>query len=43
VRTTRDNMARIFPSAQASTDDIRAGLREVLAADSALAGYAARV
>lgn len=43
VRTTRDNMARIFPSAQASTDEIRAGLREVLAADSALAGYAARV
>lgn len=43
VRTTRDNMARIFPSAQASTEEIRAGLREVLAADTSLAAYAARV
>lgn len=43
VRTTRDNMARIFPSAEASTQDIRVGLREVLAANDKLAGYVARI
>jgi len=43
VRTARDNMARIFPSARASTEEIRTGLRAVLAADASLAAYAARV
>jgi hypothetical protein len=36
-------MARIFPSAEASTQDIRVGLREVLAANDKLAGYVARI
>jgi hypothetical protein len=43
VQSTRDNMARIFPSAEASTQDIRVGLREVLAANDKLAGYVARI
>lgn len=40
---TRDNVARIFPSADASTDEIRAGLRAVLAADASLAAYTAQI
>jgi len=43
VRSTRDNMARIFPSAEASTQDILAGLRDVLASNEKLAGYVARI
>ena len=43
VRTARDNVAAIFPTGQASTDEIRAGLRRVLAADDSLAVYGARV
>lgn len=43
VQSTRDNMARIFPSAESSTQDILAGLRQVLAADDRLAGYVARI
>lgn len=43
VRSARDNFGRIFPSADASTTDIRAGLREVLAAETGLSGYVARI
>lgn len=43
VQSARDNMARIFPSTEASTKDILAGLREVLASDDKLAGYVARI
>ncbi|MBI1398219.1 MAG: DUF3015 domain-containing protein [Betaproteobacteria bacterium] len=43
VRSTRDNFGRIFPSADASTQDIRAGLREVLAANGSLSGYVAHI
>lgn len=43
VQSARDNMARIFPSTDASTKDILAGLREVLASDDKLAGYVARI
>jgi hypothetical protein len=43
VRTARDNVAAIFPTGEASTDEIRAGLRRVLAADDSLAVYGARV
>ncbi|MEO8040041.1 MAG: DUF3015 family protein [Betaproteobacteria bacterium] len=43
VQVARDNLARIFPSSSASTDEIRAGLREVLSADQSLAVYSARV
>lgn len=43
VRAAQDNVAAIFPNGQASTDEIRAGLRRVLAADDSLAVYGARV
>lgn len=43
VQVARDNLDRIFPSATASTDEIRAGLRTVLSADQGLAAYSARV
>lgn len=43
VQVARDNLDRIFPSATASTDDIRSGLRTVLSADQSLAAYSARV
>ena len=43
VRAARDHVATIFPSEHASTDEIRAGLRQALAADDALAVYGARV
>lgn len=43
VQVTRDNLDRIFPSATASTDEIRAGLRTVLNTDQGLAAYSARV
>jgi len=43
VQVTRDHLANIFPSATASTDEIRAGLRSVLSADKSLAAYSARV
>ena len=43
VQVTRDNLDRIFPSATASTDEIRAGLRTVLSTDQGLAAYSARV
>lgn len=38
-RATRENMARIFPSQDASTQQIVAALREVLAADAQLSRY----
>lgn len=43
VALTRDNVGRIFPNANASTDEIRTGLREVLAADAKLAVYSANI
>jgi hypothetical protein len=43
VRATRENVARIFPGADASTQDIRVGLRQVLAGDDRLAVYMARI
>ncbi len=43
VQTTRENMARIFPRDETSTKDILAGLRDVLASNDKLAGYAARI
>lgn len=43
VELTRQNVARIFPTGQASTEAIRGGLRDVLAADEALSTYSARV
>lgn len=43
VALTRGNVGRIFPAADASTDDIRAGLRAVMAEDQALAAYTARI
>lgn len=43
VRATRENFGRIFPTAAASTDDIRVGLIQVLSADESLAGYSAKI
>ncbi|MCW5623635.1 MAG: DUF3015 domain-containing protein [Burkholderiales bacterium] len=43
VQATRDNIDRIFPTADASTDDIRAGLRAVLGSDAKLGAYTARI
>ena len=40
-RVARENMQRIFPSSSAATEDIVAGLRQVLAADAQLARYTA--
>jgi hypothetical protein len=40
-RVARENMQRIFPSSNAATADIVAGLRSVLAADTQLARYTA--
>jgi hypothetical protein len=38
-RIAKDNMARIFPSDNASTDQVMAALRQVLSADAQLARY----
>ena len=38
-RIAKDNMARIFPSEQASTDQVVDGLRRVLLSDAKLARY----
>jgi hypothetical protein len=38
-RVAKDNLARIFPSDNASTDQVMAALRQVLAADAQLARY----
>lgn len=38
-RVARENMQRIFPSSNAGTQDIVAGLRQVLSADARLARY----
>ena len=38
-RVTKENMARIFPSQDASTQQIAAALREVLGADTQLSRY----
>lgn len=43
VALTRGNVGRIFPAADASTDDIRAGLRAVMTEDQQLAAYTARI
>ncbi|MBX9962905.1 MAG: DUF3015 domain-containing protein [Burkholderiales bacterium] len=43
VQVTRDNLAIIFPSSTATTDEIRTGLRAVLNTDRDLAAYSARV
>lgn len=43
VQVTRANLAVIFPSATATTDEIRTGLRAVLNADRDLAAYSTRV
>lgn len=40
-RVARDNMQRIFPSSSAATEEIVAGLREVLSADARLSRYTA--
>src|SRR5690348_3589675 len=40
-RVARENLQRIFPSSDAATDEIVAGLRQVLAADARLARYTA--
>lgn len=38
-RIAKDNMARIFPSDNATTDQVMAALRQVLSADAQLARY----
>ena len=43
LKAARANMATIFPNGQATTDEIRAGIRQVLALDDVLAAYAPRV
>ena len=40
-RVAQENMQRIFPSSNAKTDEIVAGLRQVLASDARLARYTA--
>jgi hypothetical protein len=40
-RAARENLQRIFPSSSAKTDEIVAGLREVLAANAQLSRYTA--
>lgn len=42
-RATKENFAQIFGSEQASADQIAAGLKQVLAADSSLAQYSAAI
>ncbi|HEY6093968.1 MAG TPA: DUF3015 domain-containing protein [Gallionellaceae bacterium] len=42
-RATKENFAQIFSSDNASAEQIAAGLKQVLAADSSLAQYAAAV
>lgn len=42
-RATKENFAQIFGSEQASADQIAAGLKQVLAADSSLAQYTAAI
>ena len=42
-RATKENFAQIFVSDQASADQIAAGLKQVLAADSSLAQYTANI
>lgn len=42
-RATKENFAQIFVSEQASADQIAAGLKQVLAADSTLAQYTAAI
>jgi hypothetical protein len=40
-RVAKDNMARIFPSHEASTQEIATALRQVLASDAQLSRYSA--
>lgn len=40
-RVARENLQRIFPSSNVATQDVVAGLREVLAADARLSRYTA--
>ena len=42
-RATKENFAKIFVSEQASADQIAAGLKQVMAADSTLAQYTAAI
>lgn len=42
-RATKENFAQIFVSEQASADQVAAGLKQVLAADSTLAQYSAAI
>jgi hypothetical protein len=42
-RATKENFAQIFSSDKASAEEIAAGLKQVLAADSSLAQYSAAV
>lgn len=43
VRATRENFGRIFPSAQASTDEVRSGLKQVLSGQDKLAAYTTKI
>lgn len=43
VRATRENFGRIFPSATATTDEIRVGLIQVLSSEKGLSSYSARI
>jgi hypothetical protein len=42
-RATKENFAQIFVSEQASADQIAAGLKQVMAAESTLAQYTAAI
>ncbi len=41
--TLKQNFAKVFPSHEASTEDVLASLKDVLASDATLAAYSARV
>jgi hypothetical protein len=43
VRSTRENVGRIFPSADVPAQDVRVALRQVMADDERLAVYMARI
>ena len=43
MRSTRENVGRIFPSADVSVQDVRVALRQVMADDHQLAVYMARI